>query len=92
MHIYGPSQIHGPHPLSGPHQVRSAPPAQRSASAYPVDEIQISDQARLVEEAGQLPDIRLDKVNELRAQIAAGTYETADKLDVALDRLLDEIA
>ena len=28
---------------------------------------------------------------QIRAALADGTYETADKLGVALDRLLDEI-
>ena len=35
--------------------------------------------------------IRTDLVNRVRNEIAAGTYETSDKLDAALDRLLDEI-
>ena len=40
----------------------------------------------------ELPDIRQDRVQQLRAAIADGSYETADKLDGALERLLDEIA
>lgn len=36
-------------------------------------------------------DIRADKVAEVRAQIAAGTYETDDKLTIAADRLLDDL-
>jgi negative regulator of flagellin synthesis FlgM len=39
-----------------------------------------------------LPDTRADRVSELRAQIASGTYEAEAKLDVALGRLLDEMA
>jgi len=35
------------------------------------------------------PDIRTDLVQRLRLEIANGTYETPDKLDAALDRLLD---
>jgi hypothetical protein len=30
-------------------------------------------------------------VNQLRAEIAAGTYETPEKLTMAVDRLFDEI-
>jgi len=30
-------------------------------------------------------------LNRIRSEIAAGTYETPAKLDVALDRLIDEI-
>ena len=36
--------------------------------------------------------MRTDRVQELRTAILNGTYETDAKLDVALDRLLDEIA
>ena len=38
-----------------------------------------------------IPDIRHDRVAAIKAQIQAGTYETADKLDRAIDAMLDEI-
>lgn len=37
------------------------------------------------------PDIRRDLVERVRQEIAAGTYETEDKLDKALARLLEEL-
>ena len=36
-------------------------------------------------------DVRMDRVRAIRAAIADGSYETAEKLDIALDRLLDSI-
>ena len=36
-------------------------------------------------------DIRADKVTSVRAQIDAGTYENDDKLNLAIDRLLDDL-
>jgi negative regulator of flagellin synthesis FlgM len=54
--------------------------------------VSISPEADLVSQVHQLADIRTDKVAEIRAQIANGTYETDEKLNVALDRLLDELA
>ena len=36
-------------------------------------------------------DIRADKVAEIKAQIANGTYDTDKKLDGALDGLLDDL-
>jgi negative regulator of flagellin synthesis FlgM len=44
-----------------------------------------------VEQARDIPDIRQDRVNEIRQQIASGTYETEAKLNAAVERLLDEI-
>ena len=55
------------------------------------DTVEISDAGRLAEQMSQIPEIRQDRVNAIRAQIANGTYETDAKLSVALDRLLDEI-
>ena len=38
-----------------------------------------------------LPEARTEKIRRLRAQIAAGTCDTPEKLDAALDRMLDEL-
>jgi negative regulator of flagellin synthesis FlgM len=92
MQIYGPAHLHGPQAISAPHTARASQQVSRPESSAPIrDEVQISDAARLVEQAQQAPDIRQDRVDVIRAQIANGTYETPDKLDVALSRLLDEI-
>jgi negative regulator of flagellin synthesis FlgM len=55
------------------------------------DELDISDAARMIDEVRELPEIREDRIAQIRAQIASGTYETEEKLEVALGRLLDEI-
>jgi len=38
-----------------------------------------------------LPDIRRDKVLDIRRQLREGTYEVADRLDEAIDRVLEAI-
>ena len=46
------------------------------------------------EPAAPLPsraDIRLDLVQRVRRQIADGAYDTPDKFEAALDRLLDRL-
>ena len=91
MQIYGPAQLHGPQSISAPH-ARAGGATQVASPAHGPDEVQISDAARLVDQVKGLPDIRQDRVNSIRAQIAAGTYETADKLGTALDRVLNELA
>lgn len=94
MHISGTTHVHGPHgmnPPHGPHRgeaARAAPPTQGA------DRVEISPaaEARLRQvQAAESGQIRTELVNQIRAQIAAGTYETPERLDVALNRLLDEI-
>ena len=91
MHIYGPTQLHGPQAIGPPHSSRVAKPAAPNTSGPIQDELDLSDAARMVEQVKQTPDIRQSRVDAIREQIAAGTYETDAKIEIALDRLLDEI-
>ncbi|MCE5301527.1 MAG: flagellar biosynthesis anti-sigma factor FlgM [Planctomycetaceae bacterium] len=91
MHIYGPSQLQGPQSISAPHGARPAQPMTRPEAPQIADEVDISEAARMIEQVQQLPDIRADRVEAVRQQIAEGTYETDEKLNIALNRLLDEI-
>lgn len=91
MQINGPTQIHGPQPLGAPHRVRNSQAPAPNGGTSGADQLDISREADLVSRIHEIPDIRVDRVAELRAAIESGTYETPDKLNVALDRLLDEI-
>lgn len=91
MQVYGPAHLHGPQAVSAPHVSRASQPTTSLESTAIHDEVNISDAARLIEQVHQAPDIRQDRVQAIRAQIASGTYETSEKLDVAVSRLLDEI-
>ena len=92
MQIYGTSQVHGAQQVSAPHAARIDSTRQASPAAVPTDSVDISPAGRLLEMAAQLPEIRTDRVNQLRAEIAGGAYESSAKLDTAIERLLDEIA
>lgn len=90
MQIYGPSQLHGAQPINAPHIQRTAQ-TQSTSSAQPADSLDLSPAAQLAGKLGDVPPIRQDRVDAIRAQIANGTYETAGKLSSALDSLLNEI-
>ena len=91
MQIQGPMSLHGPHAINAPHRSKAAHPAEASKPAVPTDQLDISREAELVSQMRDVPDIRADKVAQIRAQIEAGTYETDEKLDIALDHLLNEL-
>jgi negative regulator of flagellin synthesis FlgM len=92
MYIYGSTQVHTAQPLAAPHRMAPAPAAGSPYSTSGIDQLDISPEADFVAQARELPDIREDRVAAIREQIKSGTYETAEKLDMALSRLLDEIA
>jgi anti-sigma28 factor (negative regulator of flagellin synthesis) len=92
MYIYGTNQIHAAQPISPPHRMTPTQGAGNVSSFRGVDQLDISPEADFVAQARELPEIREDRVAALKAQIQSGTYETADKLDMALSNLLDEIA
>jgi len=91
MQVYGPAHLHGPQSISAPHTSPASRPQSGPRSAPIQDEVQISSQGDILSRLADIPEIRQDKVAALRAAIANGTYETDEKLGVALDRLLDEI-
>ena len=92
MYIYGTSQVHAAQPLNPPHRLSPTQPTRGASSFSGVDQVDISPEADFVAQARELPEIREERVAALKAQIQSGTYETADKLNTALSRLLDEIA
>jgi anti-sigma28 factor (negative regulator of flagellin synthesis) len=54
------------------------------------DRLELSGNSHLLA-ALRSNEVRVDKVAVVKAQIEAGTYESSEKLDVAVDRMLDEI-
>lgn len=102
MQIHGTSQVHGAQGLSGPH-FRRAASAGEAAPSQPADKLEISAEAaeasrlaeavdtRAAEHVKDSDGVRTGLVSRLRSEIAAGKYESADKLDAALDRFLDEL-
>lgn len=91
MHIYGPAHLHGAQPIGPPHTSRASKPPAPSQTGPIQDELEISDAGQLVNRIGEMPEVRQARIDQIRAQIAAGTYETDEKLEIAVGRLLDEI-
>ncbi len=78
------------HPSNG--MIRRDEQADAASPRIAGDRVELSDTARLLNSMRQMPEIRQDRVDTIRNAIARGVYDTADRLDVALDKMLDEIA
>jgi anti-sigma28 factor (negative regulator of flagellin synthesis) len=90
MQVNGAYRLHGPQALQGPHFARPTAPSAAAQGTRGADQVDISAAAEAAL-AGQSADFRADLVARIRGEIEAGTYETAAKLDAAVDRLLDEM-
>ena len=56
------------------------------------DEVEISDFGALLSRVSELPDLRVDRVARLRTEIENGTFETPQRLEGTVDRLLEELS
>ena len=92
MQIHGPSQVHGPHrhqraplpPRTAGTQVDVGRPARSIASIF-------RRRPKPPSKRPKAAAFATDLVNLIRSQIAAGTYDTPEKMDIAMERLLDQM-
>jgi negative regulator of flagellin synthesis FlgM len=90
MEIQGTGGPQGPQPIYprlAAFSVESGPAVQAGAVR---DHVEISPLGQMLDGIGRLPEVRHERVEEIRRQIAAGVYETPEKWEAALDRLCDE--
>ena len=80
--------VNAPKPASS----EAAPLAAQQAaqSAEKADKVEISSIARYLSQIAQMPDIRFEKVEQIRQALADGTYDTDEALSQAVDNMLAE--
>jgi len=96
MEIFNSQLIHGAHSVSPPHfrGTSTLPPMETNRISAPIrDEVSFSRKSQALSQIATVPDSssavpRLDLINRIRAEIATGTYDTPDKFEMALDRML----
>ena len=59
--------------------------------AEPADRVEFSHLAQMIEKIHQLPSVRQERVDEIKEALSNGSYMTTDKLDIAFDRLINEV-
>ncbi|NIA20724.1 MAG: flagellar biosynthesis anti-sigma factor FlgM [Anaerolineaceae bacterium] len=91
MNIGGTNGVGGPqnvYPKKAPGQ---APKAGAPQNVRQTDRVEISDAARVRDAISRVADMRTEKVARAREMIASGEMDTPQRMDVAVDRLLDEL-
>jgi negative regulator of flagellin synthesis FlgM len=83
--VYGNNGLNMVRPDQRPNETGAKP-----AVSKPQDQVEISEAAQMLSRM-QEPEIRMDKVQQVRQAIAQGTYETPEKINVAIDRILKDL-
>ena len=90
MHEVGPVSVSsvaaGSKPVRVNHGVDHTPAPRRAS-----DRIELSDEARRLSTASQAFTARREVIQRVRAEIKANTYETQEKIDIAIERVLSSL-
>lgn len=86
IRVHPPNTAQGIGPV-GP--TRSKAAASQAASVS--DTVEISSAGMLAAKIHGSQGVRTDLVQRVKEQIAAGTYETPERVDATVDRLMDEL-
>lgn len=92
MEIHGAGGTQGPQPIYPRLAAFNVEAGQSVHANAPRDHVEISPLGQMLDGINRMPEIRYEKVEAIRSQIASGVYETPEKLELALDRLLDELS
>ncbi len=76
---------------AGNNQERDASPNGDASMERTLGNMNGTPQEEVLKRIAFLPRTRRDKVLDIRRQIAEGTYEVADRMDRAIDRVLEAI-
>ena len=95
MEIYS-STIHGSQGVSAPHRAMSAKPMAPVQERPQLDSVTFSEAAKAAWEPinsseSSASGVRFELVNRIKREIAEGTYDTPDKMDIAMDRLIGRL-
>jgi len=74
--------------VSVPAAVEPVAPVEGNARGG--DQVEVSQLATYLSTLRNLPSVRQDLVDSVKAQIAAGQYDTPERLDAALNGLLED--
>ena len=88
--IHGVQPPIAPKPVEPTGNITAAGPAKVSPAPV-ADTVEISQVARLAAKAQEIPEVRTELVQRVKAEIEAGAYDSPQKVDIAVDRLMEEL-
>jgi flagellar biosynthesis anti-sigma factor FlgM len=72
-------------------QTKSVRPTDSTAVSTPKDAVEISSAGQLLDKLSKSPEIRAERLAQIKADIASGKYDTDEKLEAAMMNLLQSM-
>jgi negative regulator of flagellin synthesis FlgM len=94
MEVQGPGSLQRSVPISPVKtagQSAGAAKPQAPASSKPSDAVEISSAGQLLDKLSKSPEVRAERLAQIKASIASGDYDSDEKLEAALMNLLQSI-
>lgn len=82
--------VGGPGRIEGASRITRITPVNTTQGASSADKVDLSVKAGMVSKAMSLPQVRLDRVGEIKKLVQMGTFETDARLEGALKRFMAE--
>jgi len=91
MEVNGIGPVNGGQPVQRTSQSAAAQAAETRSTA-PRDELEISSASSVsASEVDLQAEFRAQRIAQIQQEVTAGTYETQEKLEVAVDRLMESL-
>ena len=90
MDVSGIGSVSGATPARAVSPSASPPVAAPSVSA-PQDELEISSAGKMLDRLSETPEVRAERVAQIKEAIENGAYDTDEKLEEALSRMFDSL-
>lgn len=91
MDVNGVGSIQGSFPIRPSRPATEVPRASETKPIETNDAVEISPAGKMLDDLSKSSEVRAERLAQIKAAIDAGTYETPEKLEAALSKMLGEI-
>ena len=95
MDVSGIGSVHGSGPVRSANPASASGPAQQASPSAPQsitspqDELEISAAGQMLDRLSETPDVRAERIAQIKEAIENGDYDTDEKLEAALSRMFE---
>jgi len=91
MEVNSIGPISSSQPVRPVAQSATPSPAAEARPTSPTDELELTSVNPAASEVDLQSEFQTQRIAQIQQQIADGTYETPEKLDIAVDRMLESL-